>query len=77
MGRTRHYDFDYSQITVRDSKANKDRVTMPPDRLEEPLRRHLEKVRKLHEQDLRDGYREVSLPCALARKHPNAGKELA
>jgi hypothetical protein len=39
-----------------------------------PLRDHLRKVKALHEHDVADGYGEVYLPYALARKYPNAGK---
>ena len=47
---------------------------MLPVRLRQPLQRHLEKVKVLHEEDLRAGYGEVFLPYALARKYPNAPK---
>jgi integrase len=68
-------DFDYAQITVRDGKGNKDRVTMLPGALTTPLKTHLEKVKALYEQDLREGFGEVYLPFALARKYPAAGRE--
>jgi hypothetical protein len=48
-------------------------VTLP-DAIIEPLKRHLESVRNLHNKDLRDGFGEVYLPQALARKYPNAAK---
>ena len=73
--RTKDIDFSYKQITVRDGKGQNDRVTMLPQPLIEPLQRHLEKVRHLHDQDKREGYGEVYLPYALARKYPNAGRE--
>jgi integrase len=46
---------------------------LPADTVE-PLRDHLRKVKAVHEQDVADGYGEVHLPYALARKYPNAGK---
>lgn len=73
--RVKDIDFTYSQITVRDGKGEKDRVTMLPAKLKQPLVRHLEKVKVLHEQDLAAGYGEVFLPYALARKYPNAAKQ--
>ena len=53
-------------------KGLKDRVTVLPGTLLEPLRVHLEQVRLLHRQDLARGGGEVYLPFALSRKYPNA-----
>jgi integron integrase len=75
--RVKDVDLSYRQILVRDGKGEKDRVTVLPGLLIEPLRSHLARVRMLHAQDLQDGYGEVSLPYALARKYPRAGKEWA
>lgn len=50
---------------------------MLPDALRDALRDQLAAVRRLHEKDLRAGFGEVWLPHALARKYPNAGRELA
>lgn len=75
--RVKDIDFGYKQITVRDGKGAKDRITMLPATVEEPLQRHMTKVRALHELDLREGYGEVFLPNALARKYPNAAAEWA
>jgi hypothetical protein len=46
----------------------KDRVTMLPLSLQDDLRRHLRGVEQLHKKDLREGFRKVYLPYALARK---------
>ena len=73
--RVKDVDLSYRQILVRDGKGEKDRVTMLPEKLIEPLRAHLERARLLHVRDLREGYGEVQLPYALARKYPRAGKE--
>ena len=73
--RVKDLDFAYRQITVRDGKGQKDRVTMLPQSLSEPLQQHLEKVKALHEQDLAAGFGEVYLPFALERKYINAGRE--
>lgn len=50
--RVKDIDFEYRQIVVRDGKGNKDRVTMLPDTCAELLKRHLQKVKTLHEQDV-------------------------
>src|SRR5438067_4616251 len=73
--RVKDVDFGYARITVRDAKGGKDRVTMLPVNLAAPLQRHLQKVKVQHEQDLADGFGEVWLPDALARKYPNTARE--
>jgi integrase len=73
--RVKDLDFDYQQITVRDAKGAKDRVTMLPAGLREPLRTHLVRVKALHEQDLAEGFGAVEMPFALERKYPNAARE--
>jgi integron integrase len=75
--RVKDADFGYRQITVRDGKGAKDRVTMLPQSVHEPLKRHLMQVRVLHERDLAAGYGTVELPDALARKYPRAPCEWA
>jgi len=75
--RIKDVDFERNQITVRDGKGFKDRVTMLPDKLKEELQRHLERVKLLHEQDLAQGGGRVHLPYALAEKYPNANREWA
>ncbi len=73
--RVKDVDFEYRQILVRDGKGAKDRVTMLPGSLLEPLRLHLERVKALHQRDLAHGYGDVELPHALARKYPRAAYE--
>lgn len=73
--RVQDVEFSQRQIVVRNGKGAKDRVTMLPDSVVEPLAVHLQRVRRLHEQDLVQGLGEVHLPFALARKYPNAGRE--
>ncbi len=72
--RVKDVDFALNQILVRDGKGMKDRLTMLPVALRQPLQRHLVAVKALHEADLRDGFGSVYLPDALARKYPAAGK---
>lgn len=73
--RVKDVDLVRREILVREGKGFKDRVTMLPASLIEPLKTHLEKVKNLHEQDLADGYGEVFMPMALDKKYPRAGKE--
>jgi integron integrase len=73
--RVKDLDFDRCAIIVRDTKGNEDRVTMLPESLIAPLKEHLRRVKRLHEEDLAKGYGTVYLPDALDRKYPNASRE--
>ncbi len=75
--RVQDVDFDRSEITVRRGKGDKDRITMLPQSLKPALRQHLERVRRVHQRDLRDGWGRTQLPDALVRKYPNAPAEWA
>jgi integron integrase len=72
--RIKDLDFSANQIMVRDGKGGKDRVTLLPVVVREPLRAHLASVRKLHERDNEAGSGWVELPAAIGRKYPNAGR---
>lgn len=73
--RVKDVDFARREILVREGKGFKDRVTMLPVALVQPLKSHLVKVKALHEQDLSAGYGAVFMPMALDRKYPDAGKD--
>lgn len=73
--RVKDVDFGSMQITVRGGKGDKDRVTMLPASLVDPLSLHLEKVKILHREDLARGFGEVLLPNAIRRKYPGASRE--
>jgi integron integrase len=72
--RVKDIDFSKNQIVVRAGKGNKDRYTMLPA-AKEPLLRHLQAVKRQHQEDVKQSLGRVSLPDALERKYPNAGKE--
>jgi len=74
--RVKDIDFDRRELTVRDGKGQKDRVTVLPAGLVQPLLGHLQRVRHLHERDIAAGV-DVELPGALALKYPNAPREWA
>jgi integron integrase len=74
--RVKDVDFGYRQIMVRDGKGARDRVTMLPAPLAEPLKRQIAGAREVHERDLAAGYGTVELPHALSRKYPRAQYEL-
>ncbi len=73
--RVQSIDFAQNEITVRDGKGGKDRRTVLPGVVKPALRTHLETVKKIHMDDLHDGYGRVELPYALARKYPGADKQ--
>ena len=73
--RVQDIDLARDEITVRDGKGAKDRVTMLPQSLKTALEEHLRKVKAIHEKDLRDGWGRVPLPDALERKYPSASRE--
>jgi integron integrase len=74
--RVKDVDFGYRQIMVRDGKGARDRVTMLPAPLSEPLKQQIARARVVHERDLAAGYGTVELPHALSRKYPRAQYEL-
>lgn len=73
--RVKDLDFEYSQITVRDGKGQKDRRVPLPQTLISALREQLGVARELHQRDLSEGFGEVFLPHALARKYRSAPRE--
>jgi integron integrase len=72
--RVKDVDFARNELTVRDGKGAKDRVTLLPARLVSPLRVQIERSRTLHEADLEAGVGSVALPHALERKNPAAAR---
>lgn len=74
--RVKDIDFDMNEVVVRQGKGNKDRRTLLPVSLKAGLQEQIERVALLHKQDLTDGYGEVYMPYALARKYPSAAKSL-
>lgn len=70
--RVQDIDFDNNQIYVRNPKGGRDRTTLFPNTLHRTLNLQIEKIKKLHTQDLEEGYGEVYLPNAIARKYKKA-----
>lgn len=68
-------DFSYQHILIRNAKGDKDRVVPLPVSLVPQLKQQVNKVNTLHSEDLEEGFGEVYLPGALARKYPHAAKE--
>lgn len=73
--RVQDIDFERCEVMIRDGKGGKDRVTMLPQSLVQPLTEQLRFARRLHARDLADGHGEVWLSESLSRKYPAAGRE--
>ena len=73
--RVKDLDFERHELTIRQGKGAQDRVTMLPTLTVAPLEEQLQKVRVLHQADLRVGLGAVELPFALAKKYPAAAKQ--
>ena len=73
--RIKDVDLARRTILVRNGKGGKDRITVLPERLVQPLRVHLWNTQELHARDLRAGFGAVWLPPALERKYPNAARD--
>ncbi len=73
--RIQDIDFETGQITVRNGKGAKDRVTMLPERFAGPLREQIERTKKKYEEDSAHDTEGVYIWPGLERKYPNAGKE--
>ncbi|MFV8819551.1 integron integrase [Haliea sp. E17] len=74
--RVKDVDFELNTLTVRSGKGDKDRTTLLPQSLHDALHRQIASVATLHRRDIEDGYGEVYLPHALARKYPGADREI-
>ena len=73
--RIKDVDFAARLLIIREGKGAKDRRTILPDSLHQPLRAQIEWVRRIHRKDLAIGRGEVWLPDALERKYVNAARE--
>ena len=70
--RVHDIDFERNHLFVRAGKGGDDRKTLLPEILHAPIKEKIERVQKMHAEDLTQGFGAVFLPGALARKYPNA-----
>jgi integrase len=73
--RVQDVDFGQGLIFVRGGKCGKDRTTLLPRNLRDELQAQIDAVKALHHRDLEEGFGEVYIPEALARKYPKAPRE--
>ncbi|ARN22316.1 integron integrase [Piscinibacter gummiphilus] len=72
--RVKDIEFNRREIIVREGKGHKDRVTVLPDNLVQPMRDQLSRTQALHRKDLSEGFGQVYLPNALAVKFPHSDR---
>jgi len=75
--RIKDLDFDYKSILIRGAKGNKDRFVMMPENLKSLLKKQIDKVKTIHDEDLKNGLGMVYLPQALSKKFSGACKEFS
>jgi integron integrase len=73
--RIKDVDLENDLLMVHSGKGEKDRALMIPEKIKEELSKHVASVKEVHDQDVKMGYGEVSLPDALEKKYPGAPKE--
>lgn len=74
--RIKDIDFERKTLTIKEGKGRKDRATLLPDSCIDGLRQCTEKSRLFHKIDVSEGYGEVYMPFALAKKFPNQANSL-
>ena len=77
MLRIKDLDYESNCITIRSGKGDKDRQTIFPENLKEDLKKHIEEIREIYEEDRKNQVDGVWMPFALERKYPSAGKDWA
>jgi integron integrase len=73
--RIKDFDFEYRQITVRNGKGGRDRVTLLPDKLVEPIKGRMVELESLFRGDRNGGADGATMPPSLARKYPGARRQ--
>jgi integrase len=75
--RVQDVDFGQNCIIVRESKGQKWRRVLLPESLIGPLRAQIDVALAIHRRDLEEGFGEVYMPYALAKKYPKAATSAA
>jgi len=73
--RVQDVDLQRHQILIREGKGGKDRTTLLPQSLVEPIRDVMKTRQALHQEDLAQGLGWVNLLGGMARKAPRAAWE--
>lgn len=75
--RVKDIDPYYGTITVHDAKGFKCRVTVFPNRLNEPFKQYLSERKKMFENDMQNGKGRAPMPNRLSKKYPSARTSFA
>ncbi|MBD1583197.1 integron integrase [Pseudoalteromonas sp. S16_S37] len=75
--RVKDLDFNQGTVFVFRGKGKKDRYTLLPKTLYQPLQLQIDDVKRVHKRDLDDGFGMASLPPSLVRKYKHAVKDFA
>ncbi len=73
--RVQHFNFDEGVLTVMDGKGKKARTVPIPQTIMHELLEQMERIKTLHDEDLKVGYAGVFLDDALEKKYRNASKD--
>lgn len=74
--RIKDIDFELKTISIRHGKGGKNRTTLLPAKLIDPLRTHILKQMAQHKHDCLRGAGYVPLPGALYKKYPKASQTI-
>ncbi len=75
--RIQDVDFGQENIYIRSGKGGKDRTSFLPRYIRDELEKHIERVKTLHQRDLTEGFGEVFMPDALARKYIKGARQIS
>ena len=73
--RIQDVDFSRNQLRIIAAKGDKDRLTLLSDYTAERLKIYFKEIKKLYEEDRKNGLAGVYMPDQLAIKYPSGGKE--
>jgi integrase len=74
--RIQHFNFDTGMLSIQFGKGGKSRTVPLPHKIRGEIMRQFEKVRELHQEDLKKGYDGVFLPASFDKKAKSAAREL-
>jgi len=75
--RVQDWNFEMQRITIHDGKGQKDRTLPLPEVLVSELKRQIEAVGQVHQNDLENEFAGTFLPGDLMSKYKNAAKEFS
>ena len=74
--RIHNFNFDTGMLSVQFGKGGKSRTVPLPHKIHGAIMRQVEKVRELHQADIKKGYDGVFLPASFAKKAKSAARDL-